>query len=388
MPNAHTRRGNHEGSIVKRSDGRFQASIMFEGKRVYYYNSKRTACTDWLTDMRTKIRRGIPVSDSTVTLGAWIEHYIETYCVGFVRPSTLANYRGYADKHILPDKIANIKISQLNTDQIQVFMNGLKRTDNAGELSAHTKRNIWLFLNGALGAAETSGLILRNPAKGVKLRKVTKAERPYLTDQDVTRLIETAAGHPWQLGIVILAHGLRISEMLALRQSSIVEIDGIKCFNVKQAVKREYINGSHRNKTTVRLSEPKTSSSTRYVPIMQSALELVKSHINYQIEQASRSFGCYEPDPFLVGKEALGAMVSPDRFRSWFRQCVERAGLSPDITPHALRHYAARTMVRSCSPAAAAKVLGHASPTTTLTHYTHENLKEAAMAVQTIPLLK
>ena len=98
----------------------------------------------------------------------------------------------------------------------------------------------------------------------MKLKKGEKKERPYLTDEDVRRLIFAAEGHPWQIGIIILAHGLRISEMLALR------------------------------------------------------------------------------------------------------------------------HYAARTMVRSGSPAAAARVLGHSSAQTTLNHYVSENLAAASVAVDAL----
>lgn len=94
-----------------------------------------------------------------------------------------------------------------------------------------------LFLSGALNATENSGLIFRNPAKCVKLKKGEKKRRPYITDGDVRRLIIAAEGHPWQIGIIILVHGLRISEMLALRHSSIIEADGVLCFDVKHAVK-------------------------------------------------------------------------------------------------------------------------------------------------------
>lgn len=386
MSKSQTRRGNHEGSIVKRADGRFQASIMYDGKRKYYYNTRRPECVKWLTDMRTRIRRGMPVSDSEMTLGEWVEHYITTYCVGFVRSSTLQNYVSYSERHIQPNRVSAIKLSALNSDHIQVFMNELKRSDGAGELSVHTQRNIWLFLSGALNAAENSGLIFRNPAKCVKLKKGEKKERPYLTDEDVRRLIFAAEGHPWQIGIIILAHGLRISEMLALRHSSIIEADGVLCFDVKHAVKREIcLEDKHDgNKTILRLSEPKTKSSIRLVPIIPAVVNIVKSHTKSQEKQAKCAYGCYEANPFLVGSSALGAMVDPDRFRKWFRKCVEKAGLSRDVTPHALRHYAARTMVRSGSPAAAARVLGHSSAQTTLNHYVSENLAAASVAVDAL----
>ena len=163
MAKSFTRRGNHEGSIVKRADGRFQASIMFAKKRLYHYSMKRNDCIQWLTDMRTRIRRGMPVSDAAVTLGEWTAHYIETYCEGYVRSSTLQNYRSYLNQHILPSSISSEKLSSLNSDSIQVFLNDLHRKDGKGDLSAHMQRNVWLFLNGVLNAAENSGLIFHKP---------------------------------------------------------------------------------------------------------------------------------------------------------------------------------------------------------------------------------
>lgn len=80
----------------------------------------------------------MPVSDSEMTLGEWVEHYITAYCVGFVRSSTLQNYLSYSERHIQPNRVSAIKLSDLNSDHIQVFMNELKRSDGAGELSAHT----------------------------------------------------------------------------------------------------------------------------------------------------------------------------------------------------------------------------------------------------------
>jgi len=112
------KRGNHEGSIAKRSDGRFQASLMVDGRRKYYYAKKRGDCVTWLTDMRTKLRQGMPVTDNGITVLEWCRHYIDQYCKGYVRPATLYNYLGYTEKHIAPSSLAGVKLAQLNTDHI------------------------------------------------------------------------------------------------------------------------------------------------------------------------------------------------------------------------------------------------------------------------------
>ena len=49
------RRRNGEGSVVSRSDGRFQASQMINGKRIYFYSWDETECYKWLDEI--KVRR-------------------------------------------------------------------------------------------------------------------------------------------------------------------------------------------------------------------------------------------------------------------------------------------------------------------------------------------
>ncbi len=139
------KRGNHEGSIAKRADGRNQASIMIGGKRRYWYSKKRADCVNRLTDMRTKLRHGMPITDTSTMVLEWCRHYIEQYCQGYVRPSTIYNYIGYVERHIAQSSLAGVKLSQLNTDHVQLFLNGLRRADGAGELASHTERNIWIF---------------------------------------------------------------------------------------------------------------------------------------------------------------------------------------------------------------------------------------------------
>ena len=73
----------------------------------------------------------------------------------------------------------------------------------------------------------------------------------------------------------------------------------------------------------MRLSEPKTKSSIRLVPIIPTAVDIVKKHIECQKEQANCSFGCYEKDPFLVGSQALGSMVDPEQYSDALEKTIK-----------------------------------------------------------------
>ena len=224
------RRGNGEGSIVARSDGRFQGSLMSAGVRKYVYGETRKDCQIKLDELREKVRRGQPL-DGDLTVLELAEHYFEVHAKGFVRSSTLANYRGYIDRHIRPYPIAKVMASRLTRDQVQLHVNGLTCSDTGEPVSPKTQRNFVQFLKAVLGTAVDNGLVAYNAADKVKLKKPGKKQRPILTAEDVDRHIQTASEDPWQRGLKLLRHGMRISELLWLRASSVVDADGILCLD-------------------------------------------------------------------------------------------------------------------------------------------------------------
>ena len=369
-----SRRCNGEGSIAKRSDGRFQGSLMVEGTRKYVYGKTRAECLKKLDELRERVKRGQPL-DGDVTVLELSEHYVETYAKGFVRSSTLANYLGYIENHIRNHPIAMTMVSKLTRDQVQLHVNGLTRSDTGEPVSQKTQRNYVQFLKSVLETAVDNGLAASNAADKVKLKKCDKKKRPILTSEDVQRQIQAADGHRWQIGLELLQHGMRISELLGLRASSIIKVDDIACLNIVHALKREYDfdAASDVQRTKLVLSEPKTAGSVRILPILPSVQAKLEQYLAYQREQAAGSFGLYEDDPFIVSDE-LGHRIDPGTFRKFFIETAVQAGI-PTARPHDYRHYAASQMMRNgASPVAAAKVLGDL-PQTMLNVYCDENIQ-------------
>ena len=110
----------------------------------------------------------------------------------------------------------------------------------------------------------------------------------------------------------------------------------------------------------------------------------LNKHLAVQEEQAAQSYGLYETDPFLIGS-VLGNMTDPGTFRSYFSRIVEKAGLPKTVTPHAMRHYAASSMIRhGASPVGTARVLGHSQSATTLNIYCDESLTGAFDSIMTL----
>lgn len=242
------------------------------------------------------------------------------------------------------------------------------RLDGHGGLSAKTVRNIYHVLHKALRQAVGNRLIRLNPADYVVLPKTKRSEIQLLTDDEVRQILAVTRGERWEAGMVILMFcGLRLSEMLALRAGSLVELDERHFLKVDYALKREQIVDAPKGqpKTVLRLGELKTEGSRRLVPLLPEVYDVIMRNLANQKEDAARSYDLYASDPFIVSNE-LGGFVDSTTFRKFFKQMLAKAGITRRVRIHDCRHYYCSLAVRSASTssngadmALVKKCLGH-----------------------------
>ena len=377
------RRRNGEGSVSGRKDGYFQASLMARGERGYEYALTEKAAYDKLEGMRDKTKHSISLTSGNVTLNELVNSFIERYAKPYVRPTTLKNYLGYQDNYISCSRLGSMKVSRIAADDIQDFVNELMNTD----LSAKTIGNIAGFMDSVFIQAVRNRLISFNPCEGVRLPKIKAKERPLISEEEYTRLIAAAENQAMKTAISILGEGLRIGELLGLQWKDCIEVDGVSVLSISKALKRDYIFDEKIKgaKTEIHLSDTKTDSSVRYVPIIssvQNELEKLKAE---QLRISGELGVQFSDDFFIIGtlRDKGFGYITPDKFRADFAKCVKEAGLLNEVTPHALRRYTSSTLIRhGASPVAVAKLLGHSSSATTLTYYSRENLKGTLDAVK------
>lgn len=380
------RRCNHQGSLIKRKDGRWQASVMLKSKRLYFYSYNKKDCLNWLLEMQVKIREGVSLANGKLRLIDWIARYIELYCKPYVRSSTLANYSCYGSKHLIRYAIAEMSIEGISVDDAQAFVNELSgdkgRLDGKGILSTKTVRSIVLFLTAAMEQAQANGYVRTNVFDVVKLPKLKSSKRAFLAEHEVKRLLKEGTGHPYSIGLEILAEsGLRIGELLALRHSSLTECNGIVCLDITHSLKREHNPNAKGNAphTILHLADTKTECSEAKVPITPDLYEKLTAHIERQKELVN--LGVYQNDPFIICSDT-GGFIDPGTFHAFMRKIVANAGLPKNITPHSLRHYAASNLIRKgASVTATARILRHAQSSTTLNVYSEESLQGAYDAI-------
>jgi len=122
------KRGNNEGSIRQRKDGKWEAraSIGYSDdgklKRVSKYFKTRKEAAAWLAEVQIRQQNGTFVEPDKILFGEWAQRWVKVYAKPKIRPNSYANYVDALRVHILP-ALGKIPLQKLTTDTIQEFYN-------------------------------------------------------------------------------------------------------------------------------------------------------------------------------------------------------------------------------------------------------------------------
>src|SRR5687767_4646965 len=95
------RRGNHEGSIYRRSDGYWTAAISIGTKRKVVYGKTRREVAEKLARLQQAASTGALVQTERITVEQFMIDWLETVKPN-LKPSTHASYEDLTRLHILP----------------------------------------------------------------------------------------------------------------------------------------------------------------------------------------------------------------------------------------------------------------------------------------------
>lgn len=388
------KRASGEGSITQRKDGLWQGSMYLpqpDGtkKRIFKYARTRKEIVGWLTEIRHDLKSGKPVWNTGMTLNDWLDHWFQTYCVD-IRESTRMNYHTYIYRHVHEHSIGMIPLQKLTTDDLQEFINFLNQSgklDNSGGVSPKTQRNIYNMLRQSLDQAVGNRLLWTNPADYVKLVKTEQKEITFLSLDEMQKLLDASRGDPYRIGLlVMLFGGLRLGECLALTQHDIKYDAELDCWylDVHASVGRvtNFDAKENENRTVLRVSEPKTRSSRRQIPLLPEVVAELHRHMEMQRKLAKVSSGAYWKNPHLIsGKD--GGFIDPSTFRKWLRAIVLKAKLDEKrIHPHLLRHtFASQSLKCGLQLEEISKLLGHTDTSFTSRVYVHSDLEGRNAAI-------
>src|SRR5262249_45144160 len=128
-------RGNGEGTIYQRPDGRYCAQYKdSEGNRKTLYAKTEAEAIKRLREKLTRVEKNLPVEDSRITVEKFLEKWLDDI-KGTIRPKTFKNYSDLVRLHITP-AIGRVQLVKLSKGQVQSMLNGIKRHSTTQETAS------------------------------------------------------------------------------------------------------------------------------------------------------------------------------------------------------------------------------------------------------------
>ena len=370
-PKAKTKhRGHQEGNIHKREDGRWEARIQItdpitgKKKRPSVYGKTRPEVVKKLTKLMSDHQMGINIAPDKITLGAWIEKWLNNYAKPTVRIGTWEGYETNFRNHIKP-LLGDTLITKLTTNDLQVFYNAKLlngRHDKKGGLSVNTIRLIHAVIFSSLKQAHREGMIPRNVAEFVRLPSADKKEIKILTPEQMEIFLNSISENRLYAAFALeLGSGMRRGELLALRWSDI-NLETGECL-----ISRSLVRGVSGE---LHINAPKTKSSTRNILVPSSALEALIKHKAAQNKEIMANRKNYAEHDLIFCDE-IGGPINPANFVKNYQRLLKNNGL-PKISFHALRHSVATALlIDGVHMKAVQDLFGHATLAITGDAYTH-----------------
>jgi integrase len=353
-------RGNGEGSIYQRADGKWCAAVSLErGKRKVLYGRTRKEVADKLNDALRDAKRGLPLPSARLSMAKHLADWLEQTVKPRRRAHTYDLYEIAIRCHLTPE-LGSIPLAKLTPQDVH----RLQASMAAKGLSPATIGVARAVLSGALAQAEKWGLVSRNVVRLVDPPAAQSREPKVLTPEQATALTEAAKGEELEhLFTTMLATGLRIGEALGLQWRNVDLETRVPVLYVRQqAVELKRVGR--------RLDEPKSQTGKRPVPLIRVAVEALRAQHDRQAF-VRRTAGDLWTDNDLVFPDELGGLLPYHRAAAHFKRLCARAGIQGRYTPHCLRHSAGTYLTAAGVPdRVVMEILGHSSPDMTR-HYQH-----------------
>jgi integrase len=313
------------------------------------YGATRKEVVDKLDQIREDHRKGV-LQASEMALSDFLDNWLVSvkHKSGEVRQlrygQQLAHVRPYLGKVPLRD------LSAWSVTRM------VEKMQEDG-LSSSVQKHAVLRLRQALTRAVSLDLLPKNPAvrEKVPTPKHESREMKPLRPEEIGRLLEATRDHRlWALLVVALDTGARQGELLALEWSD--WIPASRELSITKSLR------SHRGRLEVK--EPKTKGSRRRVMVSQQTARVLEAHRALMEAEGHRGrlIFCNRQ-----GRHLRATNFGTDYWLPW----LKLAGLE-GVRFHDLRHTCATLLLLArVNIKVVSERLGHASPTITLTTYSH-----------------
>ena len=371
------RRPQGDGTIRKRSDGRWEARIIIghknDGTPMYksaFAKTQKSALKQ-LHQLLDLYRDVDLTEECRMTLGEWMDKWMDEYMIFTIKENTIKGYRSQIDHQIKPF-IGHKQLASLTTADIQKFYNKIKKEGRVHPhpihghmLSDSMVRKIHMMLHEAMEVAVRERYIVRNPTDNTTIPKKTTTEKQVLDDSQLNRFLEAIQCEPYwhDFFYVEVMTGLRRGEICGIKWSDIDFNEGTLC--IKRSVSTKEGGG-------VSIGETKTDAGVRTIIMPPSVATLLWKKRSDAINEWVFPHYTNPSDP-----------LHPSSAYKKLKTLLKRLEL-PLLRFHDLRHtFATQATDGGVDPKTLAGILGHTDASFTLDTYTHvtSDMQRGASAI-------
>lgn len=325
--------------MKKRADGRWLKTITHNGKRLYFYSTKKTEAQA-VKDINKQImeykqreeeERSKPILFSKIA-EEWERQHYEAVAFG--------TYRSYKPAcRACVDYFGNDDIRDITPQMVNAFV--LKESSRG--YAAKTVKTRLLVLNLIFKYAVISQYITTNPCQYISVPKNLKKTKREMPSEDEIQIVKDSVNIKFGFfAYFVMYTGLRRGEALALRYDDI-DFEN-KIIHVRRSV---YWMGN-----APHLKEPKTEAGKRDVFLLDNLIPY--------LDRDGKGYVFADED---------GSLMRNSRMQDAWEAYVKATGLT--ITPHQLRHaYAGVLFEAGLDAKDAQELMGHANISVTRDIYT------------------
>lgn len=334
-------------SIDRRPNGRWRARYRLHPggpQRVQHFDRKADA-ERFLTTVQGRLLDGsyIDPSAGQVPLrdyaAAWQRAQLH-------RPSTVIQVDAHLRNHVLP-AFGDRPLGSLRPTEIQTWVRGRSEV-----LAPSTVGVVYRLLSAILSDAVADHLLVRNPAKGVRLPRQPKTQVEPPTVDQVEAVIDELPDRYQAVVVLAAGTGMRQGECFGL------SADRVDFLRRTITIDRQLIllRGG-----PPEFGPPKTQASVRSVPLP----DVVGSALAAHLERWP------DGEHGLIFTNTVGRAIHRNRFHEVWRAATTRAG-ADGLRFHDLRHFYASLLINHGESVKVVQArLGHASASETLDTYAH-----------------
>ena len=299
--------------------------------------------------------------DRKLTVEEWTEYWLANYCVN-LKPNTFVYYKSIVQQHI--DRVlGKLLLSELTTDDVQLFINSLYHGVGTDKLSPKSIKNVHGVLHKSMSVAVKLNYVAINPVDNVVLPTIRKYEAKTLNKYQLSEFFEMIKDNEKELiFLVSIFTGMRQGELIGLTWDCINFYEG-SIYLYRQLVR-------NKNTTEFEFTTLKNNRTRKIYPA-----EMIMERLK-KLRELNKG------NEFVFVCPSSGTHYSAAAIYKSFKRIMVKLGY-PNIRFHDLRHtYAVLALQAGDDMKALQSNLGHFSSSFTLDvygHYTEEMQKNSAV---------